>query len=66
MPNDKVATQIRLDETTHALVKAISVLELRSLNAQMEYFILKGIKDYENQNGKVTVPEDIFLSMNEI
>ena len=47
----KTATQIRLDEDTHKKLKHISEKELRSLNAQMEYFILKGIEAFEETNG---------------
>jgi hypothetical protein len=47
----KVATQIRLSEDIYAKVKCIANAELRSLNAQMEYFIIKGIESYEADNG---------------
>lgn len=46
----KVALQLRLEEETHAKLKEISEKELRSLNAQIEYFILKGIENYEREN----------------
>ncbi len=49
----KVATQIRLDEVTHAKLKCIAEKELRSLNAEMEYLILKGIEAYEEQYGLI-------------
>ena len=51
----KVATQIRLDETMHKKVKYIAEKKLRSLNSQMEYFILKGIEEYEKENGAIPV-----------
>lgn len=38
----KVATQIRLDEDLYELVKGIAEEEMRSINAQMEYFIKAG------------------------
>lgn len=47
----KIATQIRLDESTHTKLKYIAEKELRSLNAEMEYLILKGIESYEAQYG---------------
>lgn len=47
----KVATQIRLDEAIHKKVKYISEKKLRSLNSQMEYFILKGIEEFEKEYG---------------
>lgn len=43
----KIALQLRLDEKLHQKVKEIADKELRSINAQLEYFILKGIKDFE-------------------
>lgn len=50
MPDKKIALQLRLDEATHQKLKNISNAELRSLNAQIEYFILKGVRDYENKH----------------
>ena len=47
----KIATQIRLDELTHIKLKHIAEKELRSLNAEMEYLILKGIEAYEEEHG---------------
>lgn len=52
----KVALQIRLEEGTHQKLKVIADSELRSLNAQLEYFILQGIKSYEANHGSVDVP----------
>lgn len=52
----KVALQIRLEESTHQKLKVIADNELRSLNAQLEYFILQGIKEYETNHGSVDVP----------
>jgi hypothetical protein len=46
----KSASQIRLDESVFAKVKAIAQKELRTMNAQMEYFIVKGIEQYEREN----------------
>ena len=43
----KIALQLRQDEELHQKVKEIADKELRSINAQLEYFILKGIKDFE-------------------
>lgn len=53
----KVATQIRLDETMHKKVKYISEKKLRSLNSQMEYFILKGIEEYEEEYGTIQISD---------
>lgn len=46
----KVALQLRLEEETHSKLKEISEKELRSLNAQIEYFILAGIANYEKEH----------------
>lgn len=54
----KVATQIRLDEVMHKKIKYISEKKLRSLNSQMEYFILKGIEEYEREHGVIQLSED--------
>ena len=53
----KIALQIRLEETTHQKLKLIADEELRSLNAQLEYFVLKGIKEYEANNGSLNPKE---------
>ena len=53
----KVATQIRLDEVMHKKVKFISEKKLRSLNSQMEYFILKGIEEYEKEHGAIPISD---------
>ena len=50
----KVALQIRLEENTHQKLKQIADEELRSLNAQLEYFVLKGIKEYELNHGQLS------------
>jgi len=49
----KVVTQLRLEETTHTKLKDIADKELRSLNAQIEYFILKGIEQFEKENNSI-------------
>lgn len=54
MADNKVALQLRIDETMHKKVKFISSKELRSLNSQLEYFILKGIAEFEKQNGTIS------------
>lgn len=52
----KIALQVRLDESTHQKLKSISEKELRSLNAQLEYFVIQGIKAYELENGSIELP----------
>lgn len=50
-----MATQIRLSDETYEKLKHISSKELRSLNAQMEYFLIKGIENYEKENGEIDI-----------
>ncbi len=57
MATPKVATQIRIDEETHLKCKYIASEELRSLNSQMEYFIVKGVQEYEKLHGVIHLPE---------
>lgn len=47
----KSATQIRIDEKLFEKIKLIAELELRTMNAQIEYFLLNGVTQYENENG---------------
>jgi hypothetical protein len=58
MADSKIALQLRLDETAHKKLKLISEKELRSLNAQFEYFIIKGIEEYEKQNNVTLIIQD--------
>ncbi len=51
--SDKVAFQVRLDAKTHAQLKEISEKELRSINAQLEYFIKLGIEWYKNNPPRI-------------
>ena len=49
----KIAMQVRLDECFHAKAKIIAEKELRSLNSQLEYFVMKGVEQYEKENGEI-------------
>lgn len=49
----KVILQARLEESTHKKLKTIADKELRSLNAQLEYFILQGINNYESSQKNI-------------
>lgn len=53
----KVSTQMRFDETLYAKTKIIAENEFRSINAQIEYFIKRGIEAYEKENGFISLPE---------
>ncbi len=52
MAGKKTAFQIRIDEKAHRKLKAIAEKELRSLNAQIEYFVYRGIAEYEEAHGE--------------
>jgi len=53
-PN-RIATQLRLDETSHAKAKIIAKKEERPLNSQFEYWIKKGVEQYEREHGAIEI-----------
>ncbi len=53
----KVPFQLRIDEVAHKKLKVIASREIRSINSQMEYFILKGIEQYEKENGVIPLED---------
>ena len=54
---DKIAFTFRIDSTIYEKAKTIAKKELRSANSQLEYFILKGVEQYERENGIVEISE---------
>ena len=50
MAESKVNTQIRISESLYERLKVIAEKELRSINAQIEYFIAKGVENFERTN----------------
>jgi len=59
-PNRR-SVQLRIDEVAHAKVKIIARKEERNLNSQLEYYIKKGIEQFEIEHGPVQVtPEDLY------
>ena len=55
----KVATQMRYDAELYEKTRFIAEEELRSVNAQIEYFMKKGIEAYEADHGPIVLrPED--------
>ena len=48
--SDKKQIILRLSPELHEQIKNISDKELRSLNAQIEYILIKFIEDYEKTN----------------
>ncbi len=45
--DNKVNTQLRINESLYERLKAVAEKELRSVNGQIEYFIAKGVEAYE-------------------
>lgn len=52
----KIATQMRYDEVLYAKTKVIAENEMRTVNAQMEYFMKKGVEAYEAEHGPISLP----------
>ena len=43
----RIALQLRLSTALHEKIKSIAEAEMRSINAQMEYFLTKSVEQYE-------------------
>ena len=54
----KVATQMRYDEVLYEKTKFIAANELRTINAQIEYFMKKGVEAYEAEHGPIFLPDE--------
>ena len=54
----RISSQIRMKQETFDKLKIIAIQQNRSLNTQMEFFILKGIEHYEAEHGKVEIPNN--------
>lgn len=57
MGDTKISIQLRIDEITHKKAKYIADKKLRSLNSQLEYFILKEIEEYEKNYGSIELTD---------
>jgi len=57
MDLSKISTNFRIDEIAYKKTKIIAKNEKRSINSQLEYFVVKGVKEYENMYGEITVKE---------
>ena len=51
----KIATQMRYEYELYEKTRIIAESELRSLNAQIEYFMKKGIEAYEKEHGPIVL-----------
>lgn len=56
--SDKVATQMRYDSVLYEKTKIIAAEELRTINAQIEYFMKKGVEAYEAEHGAILLPDE--------
>ncbi|MCX4328300.1 MAG: hypothetical protein OSJ45_13575 [Lachnospiraceae bacterium] len=57
MAANKIQTGLRINETTYAKLKTISIKENRSINNLVEYVIQKYLNDYEENNGSIPLAE---------
>lgn len=57
IPN-RIATQIRINESVYKKTKYIAANESRNTNAQIEYFIKKGVEAYEREHGTITLSDE--------
>ena len=57
IPN-RVALQMRINETIHAKLKVIAEEENRFLNSQIEYFLKQGVIRYEEEHGEINVQSE--------
>lgn len=54
----RIATQVRLDETSWKKLKIIAQTENRNANSQLDYFMKKGIEAYEDEHGVIVLPDE--------
>ena len=54
----KIATQMRYDEILYAKTKVIAEREMRTTNAQLEYFMKQGVEAYEAEHGPILLPDE--------
>ena len=57
MDISKMSTNFRIDETVYKKTKIIAKNENRSINSQLEYFVIKEVKEYEKLNGEIIIEE---------
>lgn len=55
--NEKTAFTFRVDSIAYEKAKLIAKRELRSANSQLEYLIIKGVEQYEKENGEIILEE---------
>ncbi len=53
----KIQTGLRIDETTYAKLKTLSLNENRSLNNLVDYIIQRYLRDFESDNGPIPLAD---------
>ena len=54
MKQDKIPLTLRLDENIHLKLRYAAEKDFRSLNAQIEYYIMRGLSEFEKEHGEIT------------
>lgn len=58
MATNKIQTGIRFEPEVLYKITHIAKQNVRSLNAQLEFLAKECIKEYEEENGEITVDEE--------
>lgn len=58
MDLSKVSTNFRVNEYVYKKTKIIASKENRSITSQMEYFLAKGVEEYEKLHGAIETKEE--------
>lgn len=56
--DSKLTTSFRIDETLYQKAKIIAKKERRSINSQLEYFVLQCVEQYEKLHGEIDSAAD--------
>ena len=57
MDLSKISTNFRIDEIVYKKTRVIAKKENRSINSQLEYFVIKEVREYEKMNGEIIIEE---------
>ena len=58
MAANKIQTGIRFEPDLLYKISYVAKENKRSLNGQMEYLVMQGVKEYEAINGEISVDEN--------
>ena len=62
MARNKIQTGIRFEPELLYKITEVAKQNKRSLNAQLEYLAQVCVKEYENENGKIEIDENLLYS----